>query len=102
MKLLAPGNHHRPSRSLRNADRSEIRFVRPRDRGIRSRMPQGVFGAHKFQPFVEGAPKRYGRRPRHRESATILNGDFDLQPLALVAWVDSRSIIGTRVLEIFF
>src|ERR1700691_6558891 len=81
---------------------SEIRFVRVWGRGALSRVPLEVFGADKFLAFVEGAPKRYGRRPGGRENAFILNRDLDLQPLALVAWIDRRSIIRKSVVGILF
>src|ERR1700736_1981011 len=80
----------------------EIRPVRTRDRGVLSRVPLGVFGADKLQPFVQGAPKRYGRRPRRRESACILDRDLDLQPLALVVEIGPQSIVGIRLLEMLF
>ena len=57
---------------------SEIRLLRSRNLGVRSRVPLGVFGTDKFRPLIQGAPKRYGRRPRHRENACILNHEFDL------------------------
>ena len=57
---------------------SKIRLLRSRDRGINSRVPFGVFGADKFRPFVQGAPKRYGGRPGRRESAGVFDGELDL------------------------
>ena len=57
---------------------SEIRLLRSWNLGVRSRVPLGVFGTDKFRPLIQGAPKRYGRRPGHRESACILNHEFDL------------------------
>src|SRR6516162_8186703 len=39
---------------------SEIRLARSGDLRIRSRVSLGVFGADKFPPFVQGAPKCQG------------------------------------------
>ena len=51
-----------------------------------------VFGADMFRPIAQGAPPSYGRRPGHREDAFILDGELELQPLALVVGVDSYSV----------
>jgi len=61
-----------------------------------------VVGAGKFKSFVQGAPKRYGRRPGHRKSAYALNSDLDLQPHAFVVGIGGWSIIRVRELEILF
>jgi hypothetical protein len=59
-----------------------------------------VFGAYKFHPFVQGPPKRHGRRPGHRKSAFILDADLDLDPLALVVGIGSRSVVNIRTGEL--
>jgi hypothetical protein len=59
----------------------------------------GVFGADELHPFVQGAPKRHRRRPGHRESPFILDRDLDLEPLALVVRIGSRSIVRIVDLE---
>jgi hypothetical protein len=67
--------------------KSEIRFVRSRDRGFGSREPLGVFGANMFRPFNQREAIRYGRRPGHRKGAFILDRELELQVLAPIAFV---------------
>ena len=64
--------------------RSEVRFVRFRNRRFGSWEPLGVFGANKFVPFDERAAIRYGRGPGRSEDAFILDRELKLQVLALI------------------
>jgi hypothetical protein len=57
----------------------KIRLVRSRDCGVLSGivfMP--VLGAHLFVPIAGAAPISYGRGPRHREDAFILDREMKL------------------------
>src|SRR5262249_57092795 len=51
----------------------------------------GIFGADHFRPLAQRAPITYRRRPRLGEDAVILDGEFKLQPLALVVWVAGKT-----------
>jgi hypothetical protein len=64
---------------------SEIRFVRARHSGVLSGVVHTrVVGAYRFRPFAKHPPIRYDRRPRHREDAFILDGELELQTVALI------------------
>ena len=65
---------------------SEIRLVRPRHRGIFSRVPFDVFRANRFRPAAEAAPISHGRGPRRREGAFIVDRELELQVRAPVVW----------------
>src|SRR5215831_20792947 len=78
---------------------SEIRLVRARHRGISSRVSR-IFGADIFTSASSApiayrrAPISYGRRPRRRKDAFILDGELQLQvpaPIVGVAVGDERN-----------
>src|SRR5580700_10583582 len=50
-----------------------------------------VLGTGEFRPIAEGAPIGHGRRPRHGENASVLDGELELQPLALIVGVDDQA-----------
>jgi DNA invertase Pin-like site-specific DNA recombinase len=52
-------------------------------------------GADHFRPLAQRAPVTYGRRPELGEDAVILDGEFELQPLAPVIGVACKARIGT-------
>src|SRR5215813_8414552 len=68
---------------------SEIRLVRTRDFGVLSGVVfMRVFGADNLLPLsYQRAPIRFGRRPRHRENAFILDRKMKLKPLAPIVGV---------------
>src|SRR5215467_1490441 len=78
-------------RGFEKAPRSDlkIRLVRLRDCGISSGVIfMNVFRADLFAPLGQRwTPVGYGRRPRCREDAFVLNRKLKLQPLPLVAGV---------------
>src|SRR5215468_5475558 len=88
---------------------SEIRLVRARHRGIPSRVSR-IFGADIFTSASSApiayrrAPISYGRRPRRRKDAFILDRELELQVLAPIVGVavgDERNRI-RRQAKIFF
>lgn len=77
---------------------SEIRLVGTRHPGVRfevvlvARIVFHIFRTDTFFPFFsQSTPISYGCRPRHREDAVILHGEFELQAVALVVAIDRIS-----------
>ena len=69
--------------------RSEIRVIGRRHIGILDAIEfMSVFCTDNFWPMSGAAPISYGRGPRCREYAFILDREMDLQVLALVVAVD--------------
>src|ERR1700731_2525768 len=76
---------------------SEIRLVRARHSGMLSgEISIRVFGADHFRPLAQRAPIAYGRRPGFGEDAFIRDGEFELQPLALVIRVAYKTRISSE------
>src|SRR5205814_8016435 len=92
-----------------DAKLSEIRLDRSRHRGLPSGVSR-IFGADIFGSARSAliahrwAPISYGRRPRRRKDAFILDREFELQVLAPIVGVavgDARNRI-RRKTKIFF
>jgi hypothetical protein len=87
--------------------RSKIRLLSGRQGGARSvEISVRVFGTHHFRPLAQRAPIAYGGRPGLREDAVILDGEVELQSLALVVRIACQTGIspeaGKPLLAAFF
>src|SRR6516164_2134333 len=73
---------------------SEIRLIRGWYRGFPSMVVcPGVFGTDQFRPLSQGhrrPPIGYGRGPRRRKDAFVLDGEVELQSLALVFGIKAQ------------
>src|SRR2546423_8897580 len=92
-----------------DAKLSEIRLDRCRHRGLSSGVSRifgaDIFGSARSAPIAHRwAPISYGRRPRRRKDAFILDREFELQvlaPIVGVAAANARNSIW-RTTKMFF
>src|SRR5258706_14547364 len=93
-----------PDASLRlcGRGRSKIWLLGTRDLGLLARIIfMRVLGADEFRPCSRRAPIGHARRPRPGEDAFILDREFELQRLALVARVDAKPRVVERYRDVF-